>query len=192
MRVNSSIKAEILILKVQGKYDEIIKKLQKIKMSATEYDCLDTEIFINQTMAKVYHQKGNKEFANRYLEYNKKIFENQEVFEDRRFEYYDYLWLYSDVNKDDMTREEYYKNFMEIYRYFDDIDDDNFCSRAIKNIIFDDNKKEKIISFLKSVIDEYRRDDKMIQNMVANCKELDCHIYIILNSYLYANDEIAI
>lgn len=192
MRVNSNIKSEIWMLEIEGKYDEIIKKLQKIKMIATEYDCIDTEIFVNHNMAKSYHKKGNKDFANHYLEYNKEIFKDKQVFEDRRLDYYNYLWLYSDVNKEDISKEEYCKNFMEIYRYYNEINDYRFSDRAIKNIIFVDDKKERIIAFLKSVIDEYGRDDKATQDMVENCKRFDNQLYIILKKYLYDEDDIAI
>ena len=193
MKVNSSVKTEISILEMQKKYDEVIKRLQKIKMSNPEYDCLDTEIFVNHTMAKSYYKKGNKDFANHYLKCNKEILENQQPFEDRRFEYYNYLWLYSDVNKDGITKEEYCKNFVEIYRYYNEIDSSNFSDKAIKNIIFaEDKKKEKIINFLKSVIDEYGREDKTTQNMVEDCKKFDNQIYIMLKNYLYDDNEIAI
>lgn len=188
MRICSNIKNEIWMLEIEGRDEDVIRKLQKIKMIATEYDSVETELFVNHSMAKSYSKKGDKHFANYYLNCNKEIFDNKEVFEDRRLEYYKYLWLYSEVNKDDISKEEYYKNFMEIYRYYNEINDYRFSDKAIKNIILSDNKKEEVISFFKSIINEYGKDDKMIKDMVASCKKLDNQVYITLEKILYDND----
>lgn len=189
MKVNSDIKMDIWFLEAEGRYDEVINKLLKIKMSATQYDCIGTEIFINHSLSESYFKKNNKDFANYYLNLNGEIFEDKQTFQERKLEYYKYLWLYSEVNKDTMSKEEYCKNFMEIYRYFNEINDYRLTNKTMEKMVFDNYNKEEIVIFFVSAIKIYGKEDEIIKDLVENCKKFDNQIYITIERFLNEDSE---
>lgn len=184
MKIYGEIKNEIRMLQAEGKNDEALKRLQKIKMLATEYDSIETELFINYCIAWFHSKNDNKEFANYYLELNNELFKDENVRNERKPEYYKYLWLYSEVNKEDISKEEYCNNFIEIYKYYKEIDDYRFSNGAIQNIIFRNGTDDEIVSFMECIINKYGAYDKLVVDMVSDCKELDNHIYIKIKKLL--------
>lgn len=184
MKIYGEIKNEIRMLQAEGKNDEALKKLQKIKMLATEYDNVETELFVNYCIAWFHSKNNNKDLCNYYLEINNEIFKDDRIRNERRLEYYKYLWLYSEANKDTISKEEYCNNFIEIYKYYKKIDDYRFSNGAIQNIIFRHGTDEEIISFMESIIKKYGIYDKLVIDMVSDCKELDSHIYIKIKKLL--------
>lgn len=164
--------------------DIAIKLMIKHRMS--NYECLITKdkLFLNYNLAWVYKKKQEIELAQYYINNNLKIFnENNSYKITYKVEYYNFLWLYAELNKDHMSKLEYNNIFLQIHKYHKKMSNKRFSYGAIQKIVFNTGSDEKIINFVKKIIDT---DGCMeiATDMVEDCKDLEDHIYIEVKTYL--------
>lgn len=146
MRIMDIIKAKMYEL--EGNFKEALKVLTKIKFKNNL--TLKEKITLNNKIAQL-NLKLNNDIAYKYLEENKKIFDNKLNRKDYKISYAEYLWLYAEVFKQQLTDKQYKKIFNKIYRIYKGISE-YYSSLAVLKILERKGNKKDIDNYISHVI----------------------------------------
>lgn len=185
MRINEDIKIEIRTLQAEGRLNEALKKLRMLRMKCEKYESLEDEFFVNYCLA--WHNSRSEEsmdLCKFYLRLIEGIFETEKIKKDNEHEYYKWLWLNTEIYKDEITKDEYCKNFMLIHHFYTKVGDERFSNGAIQSIVFRNGDDDEIVEFMKNIIEEFGSKHKLVVDMVADCKKKSDYIYIKVNKLL--------
>lgn len=184
--IKSAVKDEIRLLEKEGRLEEAFNKIRMLRMTCDKYDCLEDELFVNYCLAWHYSRNENtKDLCKYYLKLNNDIFDIEQNKKDREYEYYKWLWLNTEVYKDEITKDEYCRIFMTIHSYYYKIGDKRFYNGAIQNIVFRSGNDEEIIEFMREIIEEFGNGHQLVKDMVSDCKKLKGdHVYIRVQELL--------
>lgn len=181
MEITDELKNEIRFLHCCGEYDSALKILLKIKMSGCEYRNIEDEIDINHMFAWNYFKtKDNPELLNYYLDLNTQIFNNEQIKNERLPPYYKHLWLKTEAKKDIISKEEYVKNFTELYQYYssDEVNSVRFAEGARQQIVFYTGTDDDVIKYMEEMIIKYGSKNSLINDIVVDCKNRNDYTYI--------------
>lgn len=196
MGIDNKDKIEVETLFAEGKVDDAFKKIRLIRMKCSKY-IIEDEIWLNHKLAW-HHYKNTKDdnMCEYYLGLNKELFEVYNEKNSRKEAYYKWLWLYTEFKKNNITLEEYSKNFIEIYQYYDLIGSERFSNGALLNIVIREGNEGKIIEFITEIINEYGTKNDFVKDVVADCKNFSNNLYIevlkVFNTYSQTEDKVII
>ena len=122
-------KSEIRFLHAEGKYDEVLKKLLKVKMGGKEKDTISDEVFINHCIAWHYFKK-NDELMKYYINLNEKIFSIYDNRKNYKIEYAKHLWLYADIFNGELSKKEYVEIMLKSYVLYKEMGGNNYCENC--------------------------------------------------------------
>lgn len=178
MRINNGDKIEVETLFAEGKKDKAFKNIRLIRMRCNKYT-IEDEIWLNHKLAW-YHYKITEDYkmCKHYLNLSKELFKMDNEKRYRMDDYYKWLWLYTEVKKEDLSKDEYCSNFIKLYQYYDTIDNIRFSNGALLNILLRQGDEEKIIEFITEMIIEYGVKNEIVKDMVADCKKFSNNLYI--------------
>lgn len=185
MRIAEDVKIEIQTLQAEGKLDEALKRIRMLRMKCEKYDNLEDEFFVNHCLA--WHYSGSEEtteLCKYYLKLNENLFNTEQTKKDNELQYYKWLWLNTEVYKEEITKDEYCKNFMLIHHFYTKIGDERFSYGAIQSIVFRNGDDNEIIEFMKDMIEELGTTHKLVVDMVADCKKRSDYVYIKVNQMI--------
>lgn len=185
MRIDEDLKIEIRTLQAEGKLNEALRKLRMLRMKCERYKSLTDEFFVNYGLAWLYSRDVETiELCKHYLKLNENLFNTEQTKKDNEHEYYKWLWLNTEVYKDEITKDEYCKNFILIHHFYTKIGDERFSYGAIQSIVFRNENDDEIIEFMKDMIEELGTTHKLIVDMVADCKKRSDYVYIKVNQMI--------
>lgn len=196
MKIGNGDKIEVETLFAEGKKDKAFKLIRLIRMKSNRY-AIEDEIWLNHKLAW-YHYKvtENHKMCKHYLNLSKELFEMDNEKRYRMDDYYKWLWLYTEVKKEDLSKEEYYSNFIKLYQYYDTIDNKRFSNGALLNILMRQGNEEKIIEFITEMIIEYGVKNEIVKDMVVDCEKFSNSLYIgviqVFNFYSQKESEFII
>lgn len=144
--MDNIIKAKIYEL--EGNFVEALKILTKIKFKNNL--TLKERIILNNKIAQL-NWKLNNDIMHKYLEENKKIFDNKLNRENYKISYAEYLWLYAEVYKRQLSDKQYKKIFNEIYKIYKGISE-YYSSLAVLKILEKKGNKKDIDNYINHVI----------------------------------------
>lgn len=185
MRINEDVKIEIRTLQAEGKHEDALRKLRMLRMKCKRYDNLEDEFFVNHCLAWHYFKNENaRDLCKYYLKLNENLFNTEQVKKDNELEYYKWLWLNTEIYKDEITKDEYCSNFMLIHHFYTKIGNERFSYGAIQSIVFRNENDDEIIEFMKDIIEELGTNHKLVVDMVADCKKRSDYVYIKVNQMI--------
>lgn len=179
MKIDEDVKIEIRTLQAEGRLDEALKKLRILRMKCEKYKKLTDEFFINHCLSWHYSRDEDSiELCKYYLKLNERLFNTEQAKMHNEHEYYKWLWLNTEVYKEEITKDEYCKNFMLIHHFYTKIGDERFSYGALENIVFRNGNDDEIIDFIKDIIEELGTSHRLVIDMVADCKKRSDYVYI--------------
>lgn len=187
MGITDDLKNEIRFFYCCGEYEKSLRILLKIKMAGLEYRNIEDEIDINHMFACNYFKiNNNPELLNYYLDLNTCIFENEKTRNEKLLSYYKHLWLNTEAKKDIISKEEYIKNFTEIYKYYssEEVNSIRFAEGARQQIVFHTGTDDDVINYMEEMIIKYGTESTLVNDMVVDCKNRNDYTYIQVKKLL--------
>ena len=187
MEITEDLKNEIRFFYCCGEYEKSLRVLLKIKMSGLKYRNIEDEIDINHMFACNYFKiNNNPELLNYYLDLNTRIFKNEKIRSERLLSYYKHLWLNTEAKKDIISKEEYIKNFTEIYKYYssEEVNSIRFAEGAKQQIVFYTGTDDDVINYMEEMIIKYGSESTLVNDMVVDCKNRNDYTYIQVKKLL--------
>lgn len=183
MRLTGEDKNSIREMMGCGQLDLALKELLKFRMDIYDKLKIRDKMFLNNNLSWVYRKKeGCKEFAKFYTAETLALFTTDKVKRDYAWEYYNCIWINAELNKGNISETEYNRIFLDIYKYHKKMNNKRYYLGAIQNIVFNTKNDDKIIKFMKTLIDKYGNDD-VVSDMVVECELQSNYVYINVKAY---------
>ena len=149
------------MLKVEGKYNEAIKMLED-KKDSYEKLSLNDKLKYNYDISWLYWKTDNK-LMYKYIERNKELFILKENRENYKISYAKFLSLHTDIYKDRMTKADYQKAFLKVYRLYNGISE-YYSSLAMVKVLESKGNKENLNKYVNYVLNN--SNDNMLKERI--------------------------
>ncbi|WP_133014953.1 hypothetical protein [Clostridium cuniculi] len=107
MNIQRVVKEEIFPMLGEGKIDEAEKKLRRLMLILTDKNCTEDHRIVLCNIGRIRYLSGDIENAKYYMGRFKEILEKDDKYiEEYRDRYIDYMNLYAEVYKDDLSTAE--------------------------------------------------------------------------------------
>ena len=137
------------MLKVEGKYNEAIKILED-KKDSYEKLSLNDKLKYNYDIAWLYWKTENK-LMYKYIDRNKELFSLKDNRKNYKVSYAKFLSLHTDIYKDRMTKADYQKAFLKVYRLYNGISE-YYSSLAMVKVLRSKGDEEKLNRYINHIL----------------------------------------